>query len=248
MPRWNDAFGDRAPNNYAGAMQVAERNMEIPFESTRSFCCRFSRYQALPDVLERPEAMSGAPFRLLEVSKRVIEKYLTPEQQATMLKRAESDREDTMLRVIKYYIPFIAKNTDQLIPLGSGVFRLPTADDLSDDDLEEAALEEEAAADADDFDGSVYAFSFSVLVKDNGPFPMADSTGDVDARVQQQCKGAATFDNPVIPGRWPVKRGGAMESAIHSVLRSRGKWRENVLGIEWFDTTVRERNPLSHLF
>jgi hypothetical protein len=216
--------------------------MEIPFEPTRSFCYHFSRYQALPDVLESPEAASGAPFRLLDVSKRVIDKYLTPEQQATMLKRAESDREDPMLRVIKYYIPFIAKNTDQLIPLGNGMFRLPTADDINDDDLEEAALEEEVAADADDFDGSVYAFSFPVLVKDNGPFPIkvGKTTGDVDARVQQQCKRAATFDNPVILGRWPVKRVGAVESAIHSVLRSRGKWRENVPGIEWFDTTVRE--------
>ena len=215
--------------------------MDIPFEPTRSFCYRFSRYQALPEVLASMEAVSGTPVRLIDVSKRVIDKHLTPEQQAMMVRRAESEREDPILRVIKTYIPFIAKNTGQLVSLGEGMFRLPTADDISEEELEEAALEEESA-DAPITEGSIYAFSFPSLTKNDGAFPIkiGMTAGDVTTRVQQQCKGAATFDNPVILGRWQVKRVRAVELAVHNVLRSRGKWRDNVPGSEWFDTTVQE--------
>ncbi|MEI7843804.1 MAG: GIY-YIG nuclease family protein, partial [Gallionellaceae bacterium] len=52
--------------------------------------------------------------------------------------------------------------------------------------------------------------------------------------------GSATFENPVILSQWRVKRVGAVESAIHATLKSRGKWRENVPGTEWFDTTLSE--------
>jgi hypothetical protein len=64
------------------------------------------------------------------------------------------------------------------------------------------------------------------------------TTGSVEDRVRLQCKGSATFDNPVILHQWKVKRVGAVESAVHNTLKSRGKWREDVPGIEWFDTTV----------
>lgn len=222
-------------------ISIRGTHMEIPFEPTRSFCYRFSRYQALPEILGCPEVAGGAPFRLIDISKRVIDQHLTPAQQAMMVRRAESDREDSILRAVKAYIPFIAKNTGQLVPLGDGMFRLPTADDISEEELEDAALEDESA-DTPVSDGSIYAFSFPALAKDDGAFPIkvGMTAGDVEARVQQQCRGSATFDNPVILGCWQVKRVRAVELAIHNVLRSRGKWRENVPGSEWFDTTVRE--------
>jgi muconolactone delta-isomerase len=66
------------------------------------------------------------------------------------------------------------------------------------------------------------------------------TTGTVEERVAFQCKGSATFDNPVILSRWQVNRVGATEKAAHNVLKARGKWRENIPGIEWFNTTVSE--------
>lgn len=215
--------------------------MEIPFEPTRSFCYRFSRYQALPEVLASSEAASGSPFRLIDVSKRIIDEHLTAEQQGMMVRRAESDRQDPIHRVVKTYIPFIAKNTGQLVSLGEGMFRLPTVDDISEEELEDAALEDESV-DAAASDGHIYAFSFPSLTRGEGAFPIkiGMTAGDVATRVQQQCRGAATFDNPVILGQWQVKRVRAVELAVHNILRSRGKWRENVPGAEWFDTTVRE--------
>lgn len=130
--------------------------------------------------------------------------------------------------------------------MGGGFFRLPTGEYLNEDELQDAELEEAVAegdtAEADTFDGTVYAFSFPALVKTGAPFPIkvGKATGDVDKRVEVQRKGSATFENPVILGRWQVKRVGAVESAIHKVLQSRGKWRENAPGTEWFDTTIEE--------
>ncbi len=76
----------------------------------------------------------------------------------------------------------------------------------------------------------------------DGPFPIkiGMTTGAVEDRVAVQCKGPATFDNPVILGSWQVNRVGAAEKAAHNVLKARGKWRENVPGTEWFNTTVAE--------
>ncbi|SIT51322.1 conserved hypothetical protein [Paraburkholderia piptadeniae] len=215
--------------------------MEIPFEPTRSFCYHFSRYQALPEILGSPEVLSGSPFRLIDVLKPIIDKHLTPEQQSVTVRRAESEQQEPVRRIIKGFIRILAVRTGQLMPLGDGMFRLPTVDDISEEELEDAAFRDESM-DATDTDGSIYAYSFPSLVNDSGPFPIkVGRTGsDVAARIQQQCRNAATFDNPVTLGHWQVKRVRFVESAVHGVLRSRGKWRENVPGNEWFDTTMRE--------
>jgi len=215
--------------------------MRIPFEPTASFCYNFARYEALPEILALPEVRSGEPFRLIDYSKQIIDKHLTPEQQAIKIKRAKSDRMESLVSDVKFYIPFIAKNTGMLVSMGSGLFRLPTAEDIDEDEVRESALED-GDAEAAEYDGWIYAFSFPVLVKDGAPFPIkiGMTLDDVDARVSQQCKGSAMFDNPIILGRWPVKRVGFAESAIHYVLRSRGKWRENIPSKEWFNTTIAE--------
>jgi len=213
----------------------AETTVIKPFEPSRSFCYHFSRYQAIPELLVLPEVASGAPFRLIDSSKPIIDKHLTIDQQATMVRKKHSDRVESIL-----------KNTGQLISLGNGFFRLPTPEDINEDELEDAELEEAVSegdlAEVDTFEGSIYAFSFPTLVQADAPFPIkvGKATGDVGMRVEAQCKGSATFENPVILGCWQVKRVGAVELAIHKVLQSRGKWRENAPGKEWFDTTIEE--------
>lgn len=211
------------------------------FEASNSWCYQFARYQALPEIIAMPEVASGAPFRLIELSRRVLNTYLTPEQQAQQFIRAQSGQSMSVAAAVKFYIPFIAKNTGQLTNLGSGTFRLPTAEDLNEDDIEDAAFEA-GEEEAGEFDGWIYAFSFPVLVKEGEAFPIkvGKTTGDVEARVTSQCRSSACFDNPVILARWQVKRVGAMESAIHNVLKARGQWRDNVPGVEWFDCRVSD--------
>ena len=220
--------------------------MNIPFEPTKSFCYRAARYEFLDQVAKEPEALSGKPFKMIEVTKRVIERSLTPDQLATEIPAANADRIDTVYGTIKFFVQLHARrlSNSPFVWLGeSGMYRLKEAADI-ELEMEEAELEavDEDEEDTVEFHGWIYAFSFPVLVKRDTPFPIkiGKTIKDVEGRVAQQCKGSATFENPVIIGRWQVKRVGAVESAIHALLKSRGKWRENVPGIEWFDTTYAE--------
>jgi hypothetical protein len=215
--------------------------MEIQFEPTRPFCYKFGRYTVLAEVQLMPEVVSGDEFRLTDLAQRVIDKYLTPEQQQIRVKKAQSERVEPVHSIVKFFVSFIAKDLETFVRVGGGVYRAKTADDISDVELEESALadgDEEAA----EFEGWIYAFSFPPLVSTNQPFPIkiGKTICNVEERVAQQFKGSASFDNPIILGRWQVNRVGPTELAAHNVLKARGKWRENVPGVEWFDTTIAE--------
>ncbi len=215
--------------------------MEIQFVATRSFCYHFARYTVLPEIEKMAEVTCGDDFKITELAQQVIDTYLSAEQQQIRVKKEQSDKTDAIHSIIKFFVSFIVKEQKIFVNLGEGVFRNKTAEDISDLELEESAL-----ADGDEevgeFEGWIYAFSFPVLVRINEAFPIkiGKTIGNVEERVSIQCKGSAAFDNPVILGKWQVKRVGPTELAIHNILKARGKWRENVPGIEWFDTTVSE--------
>ena len=215
--------------------------MEIQFNPSRSFCYQFGRYTVLAEVQQMPEVTSGGEFRLTELAQRVIDKYLSPEQQQIKVKKAQSDRLQPIHSIVKFFVSFIAKEQETFIRIGEGVYRARTAEDISDVELEEVALAD-GDEDTAEFEGWIYAFSFPALVRSNEPFPIkiGKTIGSVEERVQQQCKGSASFDNPIILGKWQVKRVGPTELAAHNVLKARGKWRENVPGVEWFNTTTVE--------
>lgn len=215
--------------------------MQIAFEPTRSFCYQFARYTVLPEVTKIMEANGDETHRLSTLAQEVIDSHLTQEQQQLRIKKAQSERTDPVHSIIKFFVAFIAKEQQLFVKVAEGQYRAKTANDISDTELEEVALadgDEEAA----EFDGWIYAFSFPVLVRADAPYPIkiGKTIGTVEDRVTQQCKGSATFDNPVILGRWQVQRVGPFELAIHNTLKAWGKWRENVPGVEWFDTTVPE--------
>jgi hypothetical protein len=217
--------------------------MTVQFEPTNSFCYNFARYQVLPSIIGMQEVQTGQPFRLVELVKKITDQHLSPDQQATSYPRAQTGQLVSVIKTIKWYVPFIAKNTKQLIPLGDGMYRLPDAVDI-----EEVGAQAEDEALEDDFseasvsEGYIYAFSFPALIKSHGEFPIkvGMTVNDVQQRVNNQCKGSAIFDNPKVLGSWKVNRVGFVESAIHKVLAARGRWREGVPGTEWFDTTVEE--------
>lgn len=215
--------------------------MEMQFNPSRSFCYQFGRYTVLAEVQQMPEVISGGEFRLTELAQRVIDKYLSPEQQQIKVKKAQSDRLQPVHSIVKFFVSFIAKEQETFIRIGEGVYRSRTAEDISDVELEEVALAD-GDEDTAEFEGWIYAFSFPALVRSNEPFPIkiGKTIGSVEERVQQQCKGSASFENPTILGKWQVKRVGPTELAAHNVLKARSKWRENVPGVEWFNTTTQE--------
>lgn len=217
--------------------------MTVQFEPTNSFCYNFARYQVLPDIIKSPEVQAGQPFRLVELVKKIVDQHLSIEQQTISYPRAQTGELASVIKTIKWYVPFIAKNTKQLTPLGDGMYKLPDAIDI---EAVEAMAEDEALEDdvseASVSEGWIYAFSFPSLIQQQGDFPIkiGMTVNEVQQRVTSQCKGSAIFDNPVILGSWKVNRVGFVEAAIHKILAARGKWRERVPGTEWFDTSVGE--------
>ena len=213
----------------------------LNFEPTRSFAYRFVRYTVLPEVTKEVAARGDDPFLLREIAWPIIDRLLTPEQQAVRLTRAQSEGDDSMSSIVRFYVNFLAKGLDLYKSMGKGYFRVHSEADISEDDLVDEAIES-GDEQAGEFDGWIYAFSFPAIVKAGGIFPIkiGKTVGDVEARVAEQVKGSASFEQPVILGRWQVKRIGPTELAIHNVLKARSKWRETAPGREWFDTTLAE--------
>ncbi len=222
--------------------------MQTSFEASRSFCYQFGRYTVIPEIEAMPEVKSGAEFRMVDLVQILLDKYLTPEQQQVRIKKANSEQTEPLHSIVKFFVSFISKEKELYVRVRPGIYRAHTQDEIAaaEEDITDAQIEDAAIADGDaeavEFDGWIYAFSFPVLVRNDAPFPIkiGMTTGTVEERVNNQCKGAATFDNPVILGRWQANRVGATEKAVHNVLKARGKWRENIPGVEWFDTTVAE--------
>lgn len=217
--------------------------MPIQFEPTNSFCYNFARYEVLPAIIAAPEVQTGQPFRLVELVKQIVDQHLLPDQQVITYPRAQTGKLHSIINTIKWYVPFLAKSTKQLAPLGDGMYRLPDPVDIDEveAEAEDAALDDDVS-EASVSEGFIYAFSFPALIKQEGAFPIkiGMTVNDVQQRVVNQCKGSAIFDNPKVLDSWKVSRVGFVESAIHKVLAARGKWREGVPGTEWFDTTVDE--------
>lgn len=227
--------------------------MRLEFEVTSKFCYAFARDYVIPAIKARADLANGAPFRLVDAVKPIINEYVSEEQQTSMFPLEKYSAGRTVRQVIKFYAERIAKDGGALTWLGNGMYRLPTVDDVSDDEIDaiDDAAVEDSAADGDDdesavvaaeFEGHIYAFSFPSLVRTDAPFAIkvGMTVGDVEQRVAAQCKGSGFFEKPVVLGAWPVKRVGSFETAVHSILKVRGKWREHAPGVEWFDTTVAD--------
>jgi hypothetical protein len=213
----------------------------MDFEPSRSFAYRFSRYELLPELQQLPEAQSGEPFKLRELAWPLVDNHLSPEQQAIKVKKAKSDATESMGQIVRFYVPFLVRELGVFENLGKGYYRSNTEIDVADEDLRDAAIEEGDEL-SDEFAGKVYAFSFPSIVRTEGEFPIkiGKTTGDVEARVTDQCKGSAVFERPVVLSSWAVERVGPTELAIHNVLKARGKHKEDAPGREWFSTTMAE--------
>lgn len=213
----------------------------MDFEPTSSFAYQFAKIEVLPLVDAMPEVLSGNPFRLKDLAFKVIDEKLTQDQLQAQV-TSNSGKTTPMRSLIRFWCLTIATNTERYVALGKGVFRQATEKDFDEAKAIDEAIDSEDDEELSEYSGSVYAFSFPCIVKHDQPFPIkvGKTTGSVEDRVASQCKGSATFENPVILKQWQVKRVGPTELAIHNVLKARGKWRENVPGVEWFDTTISE--------
>lgn len=200
------------------------------------------RYTVLPEVTKEVAALGDEPFLLRKIAWPIIDRLLTKEQPAVRVQRAQSEGDDSMSSIVRFYVSFLAKGLNLFESLGGGYFRAHPEADVSENALVDAVIESGDEEEAGEFDGWIYAFSFPSIVKTDGVFPIkiGKTVGDVEARVADQAKGSASFEPPIILGRWKVKRVDLSELAIHFVLKACNKWRENAPGREWFDATVSE--------
>jgi hypothetical protein len=220
-------------------------------ETTRSSAYHLARYTILPKVVAAANTLGNESFLLREVAKPILEAEIPEEFRDIMVPYAERPGEERFIQIVKWFLSLNTKASDDFEDLGSGRFRLknpPLAlpDNPSETELEstlEVAIEsalDEGDQEAGEFEGWIYAFSFPLIVKETGPFPIkiGKTTQNVEARVMSQAKGSASFENPVVLGKWPVKRVGPTELAIHNTLKARNQWLEGAPGQEWFKTTV----------
>lgn len=210
--------------------------MTIPFEPTRSYVYKASRYELLPRIAEIVGEFGDEPFQLREIASRVLAETYTTEQLEIRIKKAESDMTEKMSKIFGFYIPFLAKNLKFFENLGGGKYRnISIVDELAEADA--------VATDVESSDsGHIYAYSFPSIKKSDGRFPIKvglTTTGDTDARVMQQCKQTCCFEYPIVLRSWEVQRVASVEDAIHSILEARGSKRP-APGTEWFDTTIEE--------
>lgn len=220
--------------------------MALGFEPTSSWCYQFARYTVLPEIAKEPEVAGGQPFKMIEMTRRVLARHLTEEELNREMIAPESGKVRSVWVMLRHYVNLTSKfpKNSPLIWLGEGnTYRLKTGaeTEIEMEEISEAVEDEEGELE-DDLSGSLYAFSFPVLVKENVPFPIkiGKTTGSVHDRVAVQCRSSVAFEQPVILGEWKVKRVHAAELAVHYVLKARGKFRDNAPGTEWFDTTLSE--------
>lgn len=211
--------------------------MTIPYEPTRSYAYRATRYELLPELVDLAKPYGDTPFLLRDLWRPLLRETYTQEQLDTLIPRAQASGSEKLGAILGFNIPFLAEQLKIFERLGEGMFRnIPL-----EEEIEEV---EAAAADSDtESDGLIYAYTFPTIRKDNGErFPIKiglTASGDAQARVMQQCKTTCCFEYPVILAIWRVNRVGEFEKAIHSILAARG-YKKDSPGTEWFDTTLDE--------
>lgn len=210
--------------------------MTTIFEPTRSYVYKAARYEILPRIAEIARDFGNDPFLLRDLSRKVLAESYSPEQLDIHIKKAKSERTDTVRSIFGFYIPFLAENLKVFENMGGGYFRNYSLD-------EELAEADAVATDIESNDaGLIYAYSFPSIMGLDGKFPIKiglTTTGDAASRVSQQCKQTCCFEYPKLLKTWEVQRVAAVEDAIHSTLEARG-FKRNSPGTEWFDTSIDE--------
>lgn len=210
--------------------------MTLVRETTQSYAYKATRYELLPRISDIAKPLGDEPFLLREISKKLLSETYSEEFLETRIKKAKSEKMESMKAIFMFYIPFLATELKFLENLGGGMFKNVSIE-------EEMAEADAVATDVESEDaGIIYAYSFPTIIQNSGNYPIKiglTTTGDANARVLQQCKTTCCFEFPVLIGTWDVQRVAAVEDAIHSTLEARGSKR-NAPGTEWFNTTLGE--------
>jgi hypothetical protein len=137
----------------------------------------------------------------------------------------------TLISQTRYFVLHILKSSGVLMSSDTrGKFILTDAA-VEEEEEEEEEVEGIVSS------GSIYAYTFPSL---NGSMlKIGKASGNVEDRINQQL-GTANPEAPQILKIWSEVNADAFETAIHGVLKARGKWVNAPRAKEWFRTTIQE--------
>lgn len=140
-------------------------------------------------------------------------------------------RKSTLQSSTRFYVLHLLKDAGVLMSSDTrGMFILTDAAAQEEE-------EEEEEAEGVVSGGSIYAYTFPSL---NGSMiKVGKASGNVEDRINQQL-GTANPEAPLILKVWTEVNADAFETAIHGVLKARGKWVAAPRAKEWFRTTIQE--------
>ncbi len=135
----------------------------------------------------------------------------------------------TLKSQTRYWVLHILKSTGVLMASDThGLFILT---DAAEEEEEEDEVDGAVSV------GSIYAYTFPSLT--GSMIKIGKASGNVEDRINKQL-GTANPESPQILKIWPSTNADAFETAIHGVLKARGKWVTAPRAKEWFRTTIQE--------
>lgn len=136
----------------------------------------------------------------------------------------------TLISQTRYFVLHILKSAGLVMSSDTrGLFILTEAAELEAEDEEDV--------DGEMNGGSIYAYTFPSL---NGSMiKIGKASGNVEDRINQQL-GTANPEAPQILKIWSSLDADVFETAIHGVLKARGKWVSAPRAREWFRSSVTE--------
>lgn len=212
---------------------------DTPFEPTSKWAFWFVRMHLMP-VVAMHTANERGRFNRNELLTPIIKSMLTEQQ----LQSQVAGR--YLMSVFISRVLSVCLKRQGYRSVSTGVWELADAtDDLTEEalDSDEAPSDEPEAASGPVTTGWVYAYSFPMLLSlspERHPVKVGMTNGDVDTRVAVQTRVESCFEKPTILKRWPTTKPRVIESAIHSILKARGKHLQNSPGVEWFMTSSKE--------
>lgn len=187
------------------------------------------RMEIFPTKGSEPFSLRDAIYAILD--DEVTRGNLTQHQLETTARVSARGVNTSLASLTRWYVRNLLKVSGEIMSSDiRGLFILTDA----------AAIEEEQGEDEEGIEpvtGSIYAYSFPSL---NGSMiKVGKASGNIKDRINQQL-GTANPEAPTLLHVWPVEDIGAMETAIHSILKARRKWVEAPRAKEWFRTSVGE--------
>lgn len=209
--------------------QVGEVNSSAAYRLAREVVIPRLRTDVFPSKGSEPFSLRDEVYAILD--DEVAHGRITRQQLETGAKVLAKGTVATLASLTRYYTLQMLKSWGEVIPTDiRGMFVLS---DVAVEQEEEEEEEEEGSVLA----GSIYAYTFPSI--QGKMLKVGKAAGDVDERIRQQL-GTANPEAPLILKIWVESNIGAMEAAIHGILRARGKWVEAPRAREWFRSTVEE--------